>query len=139
MSLCLSLRIYAAKAMVLLVFLSCPLMIGNVQSKSREEIKVVLAGSYHKHIDDICKIKAQMERNGIKVLEPLCGKPINKGGDFIVLENDNPKKLDDATYHSIQKRFMDHCQQADIIYIYNKGGYIGLSTAFETGYSKRPG
>ncbi len=31
---------------------------------------------------------------------------------------------------------MANCKQADIIYVYNKDGYIGLSTAFEVGYAK---
>ena len=125
----------------LLLFLLCCCCSAVEPPKPRQikALRVVLAGSYHRHIDIICKIRRELEKAGVVVLEPLCGNTVNKGGDFIVLENDNPKVLNDETYRRIQHRFMDHCKEADIIYVYNEDGYIGLSTAFEVGLSRGHG
>jgi hypothetical protein len=97
--------------------------------------KVVIAGSFQKHLANIGEIMIVLQRYNIMVLSPWTTKiqPRTLGTDFILLEGQEPlkNKRDSWTHKSIH---MDKFRQSDAVVVCNPEGAIGQSTMFELGY-----
>ena len=69
-------------------------------------------------------------KNAIEVLSPREAIIINPEDEFVVFDYD-PKDLSDK---EIEDKVLEKMHNVDFVYLYNPGGYIGLSASFEIGY-----
>ena len=98
----------------------------------------VIIGSFRKHFDQIKDVIMYFEDNNIIVLSPqnsnITTDSIND--EFIILESDNIYG-ENKQIKYIESVVLDKIEQSSFIYLYNPGGYVGLSAAFEIGYAYR--
>ena len=99
------------------------------------EIKIVISGSFRKHLDDIGTALTNFKKSGIKVLAPLTKEAINGNNDFVFLATDDPAKSADI----LEKEFMANIEKADFLYLANVGGYVGQSATTEMGVALMSG
>lgn len=95
-------------------------------------MKVVISGSFRKHLQGIIKLKEELEDRGIEVIKPNRVKKINN------LENPNFVKFEgEELMNPIQLEFeyIQAIKKCDAHIIYNKDSYIGRKSALEFGAS----
>lgn len=92
--------------------------------------KCLIIGSFRKHYDQIVNIIDILNKGGIEVLSPKKANIINPEDEFVVFDYD-PKHL---SYKKIEDKVLEKMHNVDFVYLYNPGGYIGLSASFEIGY-----
>ena len=94
------------------------------------KIKVVLSGSFNRHLDAI-KTSVEVFRSlGVEILSPEDPAVVDVIGEFVVLASD--KRL---SVRGIENRHLEAIRQASFLYIECPDGYIGVSTALELGYA----
>ena len=91
------------------------------------EIKIVIAGSFRKYLNDIGTAIANFEKANTKVLAPLTKEAINGNDSFVFLATDDLEKSADI----LEKEFMANIEKADFLYLANVGGYVGKSATTE--------
>lgn len=99
-------------------------------------MKVVISGSFRKHLQGILKLKKGLEERGIEVIKPDRIKKINNidNPDFVKFEgeeNIHPWILEREYFNAIVK--------CDAHIIYNKDSYLGMSAMIELGASMTKG
>lgn len=92
--------------------------------------KSLIIGSFRKHYDQMVNIIDIFNKAEIEVLSPKKSIIINPEDDFVVFDYDL-KRLSDK---EIEDKVLDKMHDVDFVYLYNPGGYIGLSASFEIGY-----
>lgn len=90
-------------------------------------LKVVISGSFRKHLKDIGIAIERFNKAGVQVLAPLTERVVNGDSDFVFLVTDDPGKTADV----LEKEFMGNILRADFLYLANVGGYVGRSAAAE--------
>lgn len=93
------------------------------------ELKIVISGSFRKHLQDIGLALANFKKSNINILAPLTQETINGSDDFIFLATDDPEKSADI----MEREYMTKIEQADFLYLANIDGYVGQSAATEIG------
>jgi len=86
-------------------------------------MKKVVVASSRKFYDEVRKLKAELDKRGINGFYPkfdFC--------DDSVEENEKLKK-------QLTLRYFPAINETDILYIFAKGGYVGISVAVETSYA----
>ena len=104
----------------------------NVQEAKR----VVLCGSYNKHLPQIAELASKLRRRGIEVLSPRDTRLVGSHDGFVLFEGD--KLVNQCTW-SIEAVHLRAVEQSDIVIICNFDDYIGTKTALEIGYTYRAG
>lgn len=97
----------------------------------KDNLSIVISGSFRKHYDYIREMIQQFEDLGIQVLAPKHSEIVNTGDEFILLEADEsicPKTLECEHLNAIS--------QACALYLCNVDGYIGPSSAMELGWAR---
>ena len=97
-------------------------------------ITVVVSGSFRKHLTEIQETIRQFEALGVTVRSPRLSPAVNPGDDFVLLGSDD---IDDPSV--LERRHLGAIVGADLLYICNPGGYIGLTVAMEIGWAKAHG
>lgn len=92
-------------------------------------MKVVISGSFRKHLQDINQALKNFNKSEVKVLAPQTAEVINNKGGFVFIATDDPKKSADV----LEKEFMANIKRANFLYVANAGGYVGQSMATEMG------
>lgn len=92
-----------------------------------EQLAVVILGSYRKHWEGIAATAERFRALGCAVTPS--GAPVNPGDPFVLLDTDAGK-----TEREIVFGVLAAIDQADAVYFYNPGGYLGASAAVELGY-----
>jgi len=98
-------------------------------------IKIVISGSFRKHLNNIGTAIANFEKVNIKVLAPLTKEVVNSNDSFVFLATDDPEKSSDT----LEKEFMANIKKADFLYVVDVGGYVGQSAATEIGVALMSG
>jgi hypothetical protein len=92
-------------------------------------MNVTIIGSFRKYYDDICSVIQMFEQNGIRVLSPKISFIVKDLDGFVVLKSDNSSNKP----YEIQQKVFDNIEKSDFVYVWNPGGYVGLTTAYEIG------
>ena len=111
----------------------CPLFIKMINSNLWRifNLKVVISGSFRKHMEEIIKLKQQLERDGIEVIKP---------NNIDIIENpENPEFIkfngeENMSEYELQQQYYRAIEKCDAHIIFNKGGYIGKSALYELFY-----
>ncbi len=98
------------------------------------DIAVVISGSFRKHLPEIQEAIRQFRALGVTVLSPQLSPAVNPSDDFVVLETDD---TDDPSV--LEQRHLAAIKKADMLYICNPDGYIGLTVAMEIGFARAEG
>lgn len=91
---------------------------------------VAIIGSFQKNYDDILKLIDYFKRNGLFVLSPKESKISSKLEGFVYFDSDSI----DYSPEEIQMITLNKIINADLIYVYNKNGYVGKTTCYEIGF-----
>lgn len=94
-------------------------------------MKVVISGSFRKHMNGIIQLKKKLESDGIEVIKP---------NNIDVIEN--PENLEFIKFkgeegmseYELQQQYFRAIEECDAHIIFNKGGYIGKSALYELFY-----
>lgn len=104
---------------------------GTVKQEYR---KVVLSGSFRKHLEYILSIKKQLNKNGVSILSPRFEDPKNPTEEFVIFDGEegmSPLELE--RYH------LDMINASDALIVCSQGGYVGASALIEIGYAQEIG
>lgn len=95
-------------------------------------MKVVISGSFRKHLQGILNLKRELEERGIEVIKPNRIKTINNmdNPDFVKFEGE-----ENIHPYMLEMEYFDAISKCDAHIIYNKNSYIGQSAAYEIGAS----
>lgn len=93
-------------------------------------IKVVICGTYRRDPVGLRRLFTELEACGIRILAPLSISFMSTKSAFVRASTD--ENLDIATLEALHLRAM---READFIWLYAPGGYVGLSGSFELGYA----
>lgn len=99
-------------------------------------MKVVISGSFRKHLQDILKLKKELEEQGIEVIKPNKVKTIDNidNPDFVKFEGE-----ENTHPYMLEWEYFDAIRQCDAHIIYNKDSYLGKSATYELGASMTKG
>lgn len=87
---------------------------------------VVICGS-RKFTKEIRKFANILKKMGVVVYEPF----LNKNTNISKL----PLDLKTYAFTGLTLHHFDFIRKADVVYIYNKGGYMGVSSSMELGFA----
>ncbi len=85
-------------------------------------------------MDQITKVIAEFEENGVEVLSPKHRAPKNPGDEFVLFEGEtttDPKQLEELHLKAIEN--------SDFLFVVDPEGYVGNSAVMEVGYAKALG
>lgn len=91
---------------------------------------VVICGS-RKFEKDIRKFGASLRKLGVMVYEPF----LNQDRRI----DDLSPNLKEFAFLGLTHHHFNYIRKADTVFIYNKGGYIGVSTTLELGFAEALG
>lgn len=102
----------------------------------REARKVVLCGSFNRHLPQIAALATELRENGMVVLSPRDTRVVGAHDGFVLFEGD--RLINNCTWsvESVHLRAMD---ESDLVLICNFDDYVGTKTALEIGYAHRSG
>ncbi|OGO87122.1 MAG: hypothetical protein A2Y24_05950 [Clostridiales bacterium GWE2_32_10] len=91
-------------------------------------MKVVISGSFRKHLKDIMDLKNQLERDGMEVLKPIDSEVIDnlENPEFVKFIGEESK-----SEYELQREYDDAIFKCDAHIVCNIGGYIGKSAIRE--------
>ena len=95
----------------------------------KPHMKIVISGSFRKHLAEIGQARENFQKAGAEVLAPLTQEAVHSVGDFVFLATDDLEQSPDV----IEEEFMANIRKTDILYVVNIGGYVGQSAATEIG------
>ena len=99
-------------------------------------MKVVISGSFRKHLQGILKLKKELEERGIEVIKPNRIKMINN------IDNPNFVKFkgeENIHPYILEMEYFDAIRECDAHIIYNEDSYMGDSALYEFGASMAKG
>jgi len=94
------------------------------------KLKVVISGSYGKHLEGMLELKDFLTSKEIEVLAPVSGIDPDEPDDFIIMKDDpvtDPRTLQDSVFAKMRT--------SSFHIMYNEGGYMGKAALFELGYA----
>ena len=99
-------------------------------------MKVVISGSFRKHLRGILKLKKELEERGIEVIKPNRVKTINSinNPDFVRFEGE-----ENIHPYMLEREYFDAIVKCDAHIIYNENSYLGQSATYELGASMTKG
>ena len=99
-------------------------------------MKVVISGSFRKHLQGILKLKKELEDRGIEVIKPNRVKTIKNiaNPDFVKFEGE-----ENIHPWILEREYFDAIEECDAHIIYNKDSYLGMSATIELGASMAKG
>ena len=99
-------------------------------------MKVVISGSFRKHLQGILKLKREFEERGIEVIKPNRVRTINNIDNpaFVKFEGE-----ENIHPYMLEKEYVDAIRECDAHIIYNKDSYLGQSAIYELGASMAKG
>lgn len=93
-------------------------------------LSVVIGGSYRKFWEDVLETVGEFNALGVRVLAPPATQPLDRTVKFVLFEGQEMVNVG-----SIEREFLEAIRQADLFYLVNPGGYIGLNLALEFGFA----
>ena len=99
-------------------------------------LKVVISGSFRKHLQGILKLKKELEERGIEVIKPNRVKTIKniENPDFVKFEGE-----ENIHPYILEREYFDAIEECDAHIIYNQDSYLGQSVTYELGVSMGKG
>ena len=99
-------------------------------------LKVVISGSFRKHLQGILKLKKELEERGIEVIKPNRVKTIKniENPDFVKFEGE-----ENIHPYILEREYFDVIEECDAHIIYNQDSYLGQSVTYKLGVSMGKG
>ena len=97
--------------------------------------RVAIIGSFQRYYENVVEVMELFNSNSLYVTSPKKSKIYDRIDDFVIFESDNKN----YSPEEIQMITLEKILRADVIYVYNKEGYVGKTTSYEIGvcYSKQ--
>lgn len=103
---------------------------------SKEAEKVVICGSFNKHLSHIADLMSLLKKKGIHVLSPLSTEVASVEGDFVLFKND---VVENHNTWAVEELHLKALEKSDFVIACNFDNYIGVSTTFELEHAYRKG
>ena len=103
---------------------------------SCEAEKVVLCGSFNKHLSQIAALMTLLKKRGIQILSPSSTEVTDVEGDFVVFKND---VVENHNTWAVEELHLKAIDKSDFVIACNFENYIGVSTTFELEHAYRKG
>lgn len=98
-------------------------------------MKLVISGSFRKHLAEIDRARELFLASGIEVLAPRSAESAGMKKEFVVLRTDAP----DASPYELELDFLRQIERADFLFVMNVDGYIGQSVRAEIAHARLAG
>lgn len=96
------------------------------------DLKVVVSGSFRKHLNQIRLVINNFRTSGVFILAPETSEMTSLEKEFVVLVSDDPTKKP----NELENDFLKAIARADFLYVVDVDGYIGYSVASEIAYAR---
>ncbi len=105
----------------------------DVWSETRP-VNVTVSGSFRRYDDELNQTILAMRAYGLNVLSPNSGsvESIDKGFAYLHGDPSRDKRW-------TEDRHLEGIRESDFLWILNRDGYLGVSTAFEMGFARASG
>lgn len=102
---------------------------------TRQEFrKVVLSGSFRKHLNYILAVKKQLAAQNVEVLSPRFDEPKNPGEEFVVFQGE-----EGLSPLELERHHLNMIEECDALIVCAAKGYVGASALIEIGYAQALG
>ena len=98
--------------------------------------KLVICGSFNKHLDDIRLLINELKKLDICVVSPRNTDVVGSENGFVLFKDDIIKNH--CTW-SVEAQHLKAIEESDCVIVCDFDGYIGTKTSLEIGYAKRCG
>lgn len=93
-------------------------------------MKVVVSGSFHRHLSEIQAVVAELDEAGHSVLSPSDPRIVDNFGDFLYVASDKVRSI-----RMVQDRHLESIRNADFVWLVAPDGYVGPSASLELGFA----
>lgn len=100
----------------------------------QEAEKVVICGSFNKHLPYIAELIKLLQRKGIQVLSPLSTEVVDIEGDFVLFKDDI---IENHNTWAVEELHLKAIDRSDFVIACNYENYVGVSTTFELEHAHR--
>ncbi|UCI07344.1 hypothetical protein [Mesorhizobium sp. B1-1-8] len=94
----------------------------------KRNLKVVVSGSFHRHMPAIREAIKHLQSMGVEVLSPSDSEGVDSANDFVFLAGDTVRSI-----KAIEDRHLECIRAADFLWVVCPDGYTGSSTCLEIG------
>jgi hypothetical protein len=94
-------------------------------------LKVVISGSFRKHLRDFQVVMNKFRSQNVDVLAPASAEAINPEAEFVVLSSDSVA----LSNYKLEINYLKQIGRSNFHYIYNPNGYVGKSAAAEMAFA----
>lgn len=96
----------------------------------RVSSKVVVSGSFNRHMEQVQKDVTALKGLGASVLSPAEPNVVGSAEGFVFLESDTRKSV-----RGIQDRHLEAIRASDFLWVSAPDGYVGISASMEIGFA----
>jgi hypothetical protein len=97
---------------------------------ARPDLKVVVSGSFHRHLHIITGAVQELASLSIQVLSPADPRVVESRGEFLYLASDRVRSV-----RLVQDRHLESIRASDFLWLVCPDGYVGQSSSMEIGYA----
>src|SRR5207237_338103 len=94
------------------------------------QIRVTVSGSFSRHLDDIQRAVAELNRLGVRVLSPAQPTIVDALDGFVFVASDRHRSV-----RLVQDRHLASITNSDFLWLECADGYVGQSAALELGFA----
>jgi hypothetical protein len=105
----------------------------EVQQVSRPR-RVVVSGSFRRHLSSIQDAVAALESRGVDVLSPSDPRVVDEFGEFLFVASDRMRAI-----RAVQSRHLAAIRAAEFVWLVAPDGYVGQSASMEIGFALATG
>src|SRR4051812_19445604 len=105
-----------------------------VEAVRMTAVNVTVSGSFHRGMEQIQRVVAEIRDAGGTVLSPADPRVVDSFGDFLFVASDRLRSI-----RLVQSRHFAAIQASDFVWLVAPDGYVGLSAAMEVGFAAASG
>lgn len=94
------------------------------------QLRVVVSGSFHRHMGLITSAVHELVALSVRVLSPADPRVVAAQGEFLFVASDRVRSV-----RLVQDRHLDCIRAADFLWLVCPDGYVGQSASMEIGYA----
>lgn len=99
-------------------------------SPRRSPRRVVISGSFRRHLTAIQRVVSELRDRGWEVLSPSDPRVVDEFGEFLFVASDRLRSI-----RAVQGRHLASIRSADFVWLVDPDGYVGQSAAMEIGFA----
>jgi len=94
------------------------------------DLRVVVSGSFHRHMQIITAAVHELASIPVRVLSPADPRVVARQGEFLFVASDRVRSV-----RLVQDRHLESIRAADFLWLVCPDGYVGQSASMEVGFA----